>query len=68
MEAKMFNDRDSARRALGFDHITEWSTSPYKGRYSQRLAAWSGVSQKTSDWFNEIYECPETGQMIVYLD
>ncbi len=68
METKAYNfkDRDEARKGLGFDHIEVWSDHIYAGKHCRRLVAWSGASRETSDWYNEIYECPKTGHVVVY--
>ncbi len=62
-----YKNREEVQKDLGFDHIEEWSNHIYFGKYSRRLVAWSGASKEVADWYNDIWECPETGHVIVYL-
>ncbi len=64
MKTKAYNyeSREAARKALGFSRVEAWSDHVYAGKHSRRLVFFDSPEV----WFNEAFECPETGHVIVY--
>ncbi len=64
METKAYNyeSREAARKALGFSRVEAWSDHVYAGKHSRRLVFFDSPEV----WFNEAFEDPKTGHVIVY--